>query len=177
METLVAKQLEYKGLSRFPFSLRPFPLSIPSILHQQNVLIRVLFTMVHRGTPNALAMVCLPSTEDVASLLRNRTFAGPTEPVHSSAEESTEFPCQSSDGLKTMLVFNGLTTRAQIGYVVSGDFCFIKGCGRGSALCVASGLLQAIKNGSICTKPLILLRNTDSLQYRFAEFTVDGNLY
>lgn len=170
MRTLISKQLQYKGLSQLP-SLSP-PSSIPSCLHLSNALIQVSFTMLHRGAPTALSMVYVPSMEDIASLQHNRTFSGPSECVHRSPEESTEVPCGDPDGGKSMQVFNGVTARTQLGYVISGDFCFIRGCGRGIALCVAGGLLQCVNRTPVDRKPLILIRENKSLQYRFAECSV-----
>ena len=115
-----------------------------------------------------MSMVCLPSSEDIASLQQDKTFASPVEPIHKSEKESTSISCRDT---KSMQVFSGATTRVQIGYVISGDFCFTRGCGTGIALCVASGLLQSIMK-TVGRKPLILIRECNSFCYRFAEFVL-----
>ena len=166
--TLLAKQLKDKGLIQHSTLPPESSLFVPPIFYNPSVLMYVSFAMVHRGSPSSMSMVCLPSSEDIASLQQDKTFASPVEPIHKSENESTSVSCRDT---KSMQVFSGATTRVQIGYVISGDFCFTRGCGTGIALCVASGLLQSIMK-TVGRKPLILIRECNSFCYRFAEFVL-----
>ncbi|XP_066991529.2 ribonucleases P/MRP protein subunit POP1 [Anabrus simplex] len=58
--------------------------------------------------------------------------------------------------------------RTVLGFVSKGDFSFTEACGVGIGYVVLPGLFELVKSGS----PLVLVRNTSSLQYRFAALDV-----
>ncbi|XP_032078555.1 ribonucleases P/MRP protein subunit POP1 [Thamnophis elegans] len=64
-------------------------------------------------------------------------------------------------------------SRVLLGFVTQGDFSLASGCGEALGFVSLTGLLQMLIDQPADKKGLVLLRNPDSLQYRFARLSVE----
>ncbi|XP_069477513.1 ribonucleases P/MRP protein subunit POP1 [Ambystoma mexicanum] len=64
-------------------------------------------------------------------------------------------------------------SRMVLGFVTQGDFSLAVGCGEAVGFVSLTGLLHMLARQPIDRKGTILVRNPASLQYRFAELTID----
>ncbi|CAH1264388.1 POP1 [Branchiostoma lanceolatum] len=127
------------------------PELVPVLSH----LVVVRLRMVSRGTPVAMAMICAPSEEDVAG----GVASSPVEPAHPEG--------MISDDCDVVRHCSRLT----LGYVTAGANSLAAGQGSGVGLCVVQGLLSALQVQQQ-GQAVVLVRNPNSAQYRFAHVTV-----
>ena len=134
-------------------------------------LIPVYLETTGRGVFRRGATISLPSTGDLKGSVTLHT-AGPVQPKL-SAKLSKDVPC-ISDETKTVACASEQPSRATIGFVMNGVHSL--GCGKGIATGFCS--LQSIVSWLILlhenhvSRPLVLLRNHSSYQYRFSELKV-----
>ncbi|XP_019634263.1 PREDICTED: ribonucleases P/MRP protein subunit POP1-like isoform X1 [Branchiostoma belcheri] len=119
-------------------------------------LVAVQLRMVSRGTPVAMAMICAPTEEDVSGCVS----CDPVEPTHT--EGTISHDC---DVVRHC-------SRLTMGYVTAGANSLSVGQGVGTGLCVVQGLLAALQVQQHRQPPVVLVRNPNSAQYRFAHITV-----
>lgn len=67
-------------------------------------------------------------------------------------------------------------SRKVIGYVTNGGYAFSQGLAIGSGCIVLCCLVTLMENMQHFSKPLVLVRNTKSLQYRFAHFHISTDV-
>ncbi|XP_077984492.1 ribonucleases P/MRP protein subunit POP1-like [Glandiceps talaboti] len=151
--------------------------------------------MVLRGVVTAFAMVCLPTSDDIQCLHSNKQYGGPSEPLHKDPSKvlkklEKKLKTKKSDNeldktSKAMLLsqMNSLSnpvitdvshscSRSAIGYVYEGSHRFSTGVGCALAFCALPGLLQLLADKQTSKHAIVLVRNTNSVQYRFAYMDV-----
>ncbi|CAN8001333.1 unnamed protein product [Ixodes hexagonus] len=143
-----------------------------------------------KGVPKRFDSVCIPNTDDLAALTRDKlSFDAPAEPCESlhkvprkrkSAEEKKSKRKKTARPTIEELLARpavgdivNCCSRRMIGCMVSGDYCFSAAAGRGIGYCSVLGLLVYVEESARRgTKPLVLLRHQHSVQYRFASLEV-----
>ena len=130
-------------------------------------IVQVHLVMLGRGAPSQLALICLPTKEDVLDAscrkkLGRGSAEGPTEPLHNRTFADTR-----ASGLKLPLGVLGSTVRQTIGFIVEGGFSHATAKGSGVGFVSALGLKKLLeeKPDRACNTT-VLVRCTYSLQYR-----------
>ena len=112
-----------------------------------------------KGSPQENAVIYIPTSKDLIQLQRNKSYGGPVEKVHKCNNRSSSVIGQSS--------------RDAIGWVTSGEFSFARGQGSAIGFCTFPGFCELItRTLREWCNPVVLVRNTSTFQYRFADITV-----
>lgn len=146
--------------------------------HKQSI-IHIEVKMVFRGVPDEHAVICIPTSTDLETLAKQKSFDGPKEPVHKDTEKKlkkkkimshTVSKEQSTESVEEKRIRNSCS-RDILGYVNHGGFSFASGNGIGLGFCFLAGLHKLLKQSSEY-RALVLVRNPSSYQYRFAYMSV-----
>jgi len=152
-------------------------------------LVPVTLSMVHKGTPTQFAQICLPTSEDMAALEKDRNYGGPVEPQGEDPREQQRHQLKrelKAKGVKKPVKLDCSLTvladgpgeirdtgsREVVGYVSAGGFSLGAGVGAGQGFVTASTFTRLLDVPRGKQGPLLLVRNTTSLQYRFARCSV-----
>ena len=111
-----------------------------------------------KGCPEDNAIICIPTPQDLMELQKDKSYGGPVEHVHKGNNASTVI---------------GQCSRKAIGWVTSGQYSFARGQGSGIGFCTFPGFCELIMTTlqEKCS-PVVLVRNTSTFQYRFANVIV-----
>lgn len=203
-------------------------LDIENAFECQNCLVRVKISILKKGCPRNLAIICLPKPEDLQKFANNSSWSGPVEKLNSDSNEAIRKTLRKNhlaqlkrlkrqrirhrkslvDKLNAMLNENLCTLhqkkesknlvslnqkmiheqsqkmsqlylptcrnvryscdREVMGYVTVGDFSFVDGKGVGLGYVTLNSLLDLIANKF----NIVLVRNTQTRQYRIAKFEI-----
>ena len=111
-----------------------------------------------KGCPHDNAVIYLPTLQDLKKLQKEKSYGGPTEPVHK---------CNNS----TSMI--GQSSRNAIGSVTSGQYSFVRGQGVAIGFCSLPGFCELIlRTLQEKCNPVVLVRNTSTFQYRFASVII-----
>jgi len=136
----------------------------PELVPVLTYLVAVRLRMVSRGTPVAMAMICAPTADDVSGGVAGGVAGGaacdPVEPAHPEG--------RISDDCDVVRHCSRLT----LGYVSAGANSLSLGRGVGVGLCALQGLLGVLQLQGQGQPPVVLVRNPNSAQYRFAHLTI-----
>ncbi|XP_070555586.1 ribonucleases P/MRP protein subunit POP1-like [Ptychodera flava] len=169
------------------------------IQHCRSALVCVKLRMVQRGVATAFAMVCMPATQDMLELEKNREYGGPQEPPHGDPQHALkklEKKCKrkkceselekrvkkklqshieaSRDSDDKVRYSN---SREIFGYVCEGSHTFSAGAGCALGYCTLTGLAHLLSKKQTNKPATVLVRNTNSDQYRFAYLNVVTNFW
>ncbi|EFN60971.1 Ribonucleases P/MRP protein subunit POP1 [Camponotus floridanus] len=188
----------------------------------QNCLVQVALSL-DKGRPNAFAIICMSTHEDLRRFEINKNYEGPVEKCHTDRDEKSrkiykkhlkEMEQLSRHRVKRKKtlrdkvlpekfdMIHDVRNRAKLsernkiisdrekenrkvnlpestevrnscdkevmGYVTMGDYSFLHGKGIGIGYVALPSLLEIIRKKS----NIVLVRNTDELQYRFARLEV-----
>ncbi|XP_035677416.1 ribonucleases P/MRP protein subunit POP1-like [Branchiostoma floridae] len=132
----------------------------PELVPVLTYLVAVRLRMVSRGTPVAMAMICAPTADDVSGGVAGGAACDPVEPAHPEG--------RTSDDCDVVRHCSRLT----LGYVSAGANSLSLGRGVGVGLCALQGLLGVLQLQGQGQPPVVLVRNPNSAQYRFAHLTI-----
>lgn len=165
-------------------------------------LVAVQVSFCQRGKPMCFAMICMPTTADLATQRPGdcteplhkdtaRKLANKRKRKHATMANVESVPnsdiatdrCQSVsvEGSKCGCWGECLVTgctRQTIGYVTQANFVFSVGCGQGVGFVALAGLFAALQNQQKVAPPhrqqgtRVLVRSPQSLQYRWAHLSV-----
>uniref|UniRef100_A0A4W5KJB0 Uncharacterized protein n=1 Tax=Hucho hucho TaxID=62062 RepID=A0A4W5KJB0_9TELE len=167
--------------------------------HGGSRLVWTRLSLLTKGQPEQHALVCVPTAEDLQLVRKEPGCTGPQEPLHTDHFKSRvkrprkkdhNKPGTSSANLTTPSSFctSALTlglwpeplpsvtshcSRVTLGWVTQGDFSLSAGCGEALGLLSLTGLLHTLLRQPDSQRGLVLLRNSGSLQYRFAKINVE----
>lgn len=133
---------------------------LPDVSNHDDSLVCVSLRMFSRGSPNAFAAIAIPTPDDLRTLNKKSNFSGPVEPLHKGSREQPS---------KNLI---GCCTREIIGYVTAGDYSLARGVGAGLGFCVLRGIVKAFAVVEENNEFVVLVRNTNTQQYRFAYLNV-----
>ncbi|XP_054897803.1 ribonucleases P/MRP protein subunit POP1 isoform X2 [Poeciliopsis prolifica] len=161
----------------------------------------VRLTLLSKGKPEAHAMVCAPTAEDLKLFGKSPESCGPQEPPHKDHYKSrikskkksskTATPSQVPDDPTTSTdphlpsdLILGLwpdplpsvashCSRVTLGWVTQGDFSLSVGRGEALGFVSVSGLLHTLLKQPPEVRGTLLLRNPTSLHYRFVRLNID----
>ena len=112
-----------------------------------------------KGCLQENAMIYIPTCKDLIEFQRNNSYGGPVEKVHKCNNYPSSVIGQSS--------------RDAIGWVTSGEFSFARGQGSAIGFCTFPGFCEVItRTLQLGCSPVVLVRNTSTFQYRFANVIV-----
>ena len=110
-----------------------------------------------KGCPENNAVIYIPSTEDIVKLKEDKRYSGPVE---------------DNKYKKNSTLINHCSRKA-IGWITSGQFSFSRGQGSAIGFCSYPGfrelIIQSLRENF---RPVVLVRNTNTFQYRFANVAV-----
>ena len=131
-----------------------------------HALLAINLVEVQKSCPLDSALICLPAPEDIRALANDSKYGGPVEPVHKIDKKNTGSFVGSS--LRTVIT---PCSRKVIGFVSSGAYSFARGRGSALGFCSFPAISELLLQCWLekC-RPLLLVRNTKSFQYRFATF-------
>ena len=156
----------------------------------QNALIPVSIEMNIKGVLRDFAMICIPLNEDIVALCGNAKYSGPVEPKHVDPKQIQKKKlkqemklkkvkkkvkidrtlCKISDNPNLTLE---TSSRKIIGFVSKGGHSLATGSGAGVGFVSAVGLSTLVKNSTGTNHNwTVLVRNSTSLQYRYARLLV-----
>ncbi|XP_064624406.1 ribonucleases P/MRP protein subunit POP1-like [Lineus longissimus] len=143
----------------------------------QSALVAVTLAMFGRGSPQEMAMICIPLRKDMDKLVKNKQYSGPCEPIvevkapPKPAKKKDKTPRNALPVLdpKTVVISS---TRKLIGFLTDGKFSLARGSGLGQGFCAVQGLLQLEDFHRVNGQLLVLVRDTNSVQYRFAKLSI-----
>jgi ribonuclease P/MRP protein subunit POP1 len=153
-------------------------------------LVPVRLDMIQKGSPGQFATICVPNKEDIELLNKNKNYGGPMEPLHVDpvlVEKKVLKKQLKQKGLKQkvkvdrtlkltsekdeMTVRTGC--RDVIGYLNSGGYSLGTGNGGGVGFVSTLALITLLRNSEASeNEPIVLVRGSTSLQYRFARLSV-----
>ncbi|XP_077088731.1 ribonucleases P/MRP protein subunit POP1 isoform X3 [Siphateles boraxobius] len=144
-------------------------------------LLWVRLRLLSKGQPALHAMVCVPTTSDLQLLRADGHCSGPQEPRHTDHPRARSDP---ADPERREPVLRGVCpppfprvvshcSRPVLGWVTQGDFSLTSGCGEALAFISLTGLTHTLLTQPQDQRGLVLLRNPASLQYRFAQISLD----
>ncbi|XP_052000041.1 ribonucleases P/MRP protein subunit POP1 isoform X2 [Xyrauchen texanus] len=162
-------------------------------------LVWVRLRLLSKGQPALHAMVCVPTTSDLQVLLKDGRSSGPQEPRHkdhlkdlrkckaSPAPKNKDSTPKDSDPPPSVIrssLVRGVwppplpsvlshCSRVTLGWVQQGDFSLAAGSGEALAFISVSGLLHTLLQQPREQRGVVLLRNPSSLQYRYAQISID----
>uniref|UniRef100_A0A8D0BDH9 POP1 homolog, ribonuclease P/MRP subunit n=1 Tax=Salvator merianae TaxID=96440 RepID=A0A8D0BDH9_SALMN len=176
---------------------------LPIFQHYPRALVWVSLTLLRKGSPELHTTICVPTKEDFLQLDRDQDFCGPQEPKHSDRfrNKMSKQKGRKREKVKkaTEVGASGIVhgtaaecedlvlglwpdplpdltshcSRVLLGFVTQGDFSLAFGCGEALGFVSLTGLLQMLVNQPPSKKGLVVLRNPASLQYRFAQLSVE----
>ena len=146
-------------------------------------LVPVQVTMVQRGHSQPFSMICLPTTDDIIKLGNDKLYGGPLEDIHMIEEPAKakkkvkpKIPIlhpqkRELPRLKTIV---RTCSRHIVGFIKEGNFSYAKGSGFGLGFVCYEGLLEIskLKRPDRMRDCIVLVRNSTSLQYRFAKLHI-----
>ena len=145
---------------------------------------------LNKGAPGPFSLICLPSLDDLSALAADPTYGGPVEPIHKEYMLPRKSKKKSDDTssdrkMKGKIVTDKLglpnledlnlvkfCTRKVIGYITNGVHAFSTGKGFGVGFCCVLGLRELIQGKDRRNRAVVLVRDTGSLQYRFAHVNI-----
>jgi ribonuclease P/MRP protein subunit POP1 len=151
--------------------------------YDSQCLIPIRVSMIQRGHSEPFSMICLPTIEDIVKLNKDKSYSGPLEEIHkiktlqkdkAKNKIKVKIPCPQTRELPKLKTILRSCSRHVIGFVKEGNFSYAKGSGFGLGF-VAS---QALPELSKLDRPerykdcVVLVRNSTSLQYRFAHLYI-----
>ncbi|XP_007550547.1 ribonucleases P/MRP protein subunit POP1 isoform X1 [Poecilia formosa] len=168
--------------------------------HKMSV-VWVRLTLLSKGKPEAHAMVCAPTAEDLKLFGKSPENCGPQEPPHKDHYKSrinhkkkssktatpsqvSDDPTASTDPHSPSDLILGLwpdplpsvtshCSRVTLGWVTQGDFSLSVGRGEALGFVSVSGLLHTLLRQPPELRGTLLLRNPTSLHYRFVRLNID----
>ncbi|XP_058034597.1 ribonucleases P/MRP protein subunit POP1 [Ahaetulla prasina] len=170
--------------------------------HYPRALVWVSLYLLRKGNPELHTMICIPEKDDLLQLDKDQRFCGPQEPKHKDQfknklskrkgrrKQANDGKVTEKSALKPMNAIADIQgvlglwphplpdvvshcSRVLLGFVTQGDFSLASGCGEALGFVSLTGLLQMLIDQPADKKGLVLLRNPDSLQYRFARLSVE----
>ncbi len=151
----------------------------------------VQVSLINKGAPGPFSLICLPSTTDLDLLAKNPQYGGPMEPIHKEyvlprkPNKKTKDGDDKSNKPKEKITTDKLgvpnledvnlvrfCTRQVIGYLTNGVHALSVGRGYGVGYCCVLGLRELVKGKPTDRPAVVLVRDTGSLQYRFATIKV-----
>ena len=150
-----------KGVSKVQSGDSSPNTSLPDTSEHNHSLVCVSLRMLNRSAPLPCATIAIPTLDDLRTFNKNKNFSGPVEPLHKGSWE--QLP-------KINLI--GCCTREIIGYVTAGDYSLVRGGGAGLGFCIVRGLLKALALAGETSEFVVLVRNTNTQQYRFSSLDV-----
>lgn len=144
-------------------------------------LLWVRLRLLSKGQPALHAMVCVPTTSDLQLLLKDGRSSGPQEPRHKDhlknlrEHKTQERPARLLQGVwpRPLPSVVSHCSRPTLGWVQQGDFSLATGRGEALAFISVSGLLHMLLQQPQEQRGVVLLRNPSSLQYRYAQISID----
>ncbi|XP_039544756.1 ribonucleases P/MRP protein subunit POP1 [Pimephales promelas] len=138
-------------------------------------LLWVRLRLLSKGQPALHAMVCVPTTSDLQLLRTEGQSSGPQEPRHTDPPSDPADPERVLRGVCPPPLPGVVThcSRTLLGWVTQGDFSLTSGCGEALAFISLTGLTHTLLTQPQDQRGLVLLRNPSSLQYRFAQISLD----
>uniref|UniRef100_A0A3B5MNS3 POP1 homolog, ribonuclease P/MRP subunit n=1 Tax=Xiphophorus couchianus TaxID=32473 RepID=A0A3B5MNS3_9TELE len=168
--------------------------------HKMSV-VWVRLTLLSKGKPEAHAMVCAPTAEDLKLFGKSPENCGPQEPPHkdhyksrinrkkkssktATPSQESDNPTASTDPHSPSDLLQGLwpdplpsvvshCSRVTLGWVTQGDFSLAVGRGEALGFVSVSGLLHTLLKQPPELRGTLLLRNPTSLHYRFVRLNID----
>lgn len=168
--------------------------------HKMSV-VWVRLTLLSKGKPEAHAMLCVPTAEDLKLFGKSPESCGPQEPPHKDHYKSrinrkkksakTATPSQESDHQTASTDLHSPSdlilglwpdplpsvashcSRVTLGWVTQGDFSLSVGRGEALGFVSVSGLLHTLLKQPPELRGTLLLRNPASLHYRFVRVNID----
>ena len=138
-----------------------------------NALIAVSFLCINKGEATDNAVISIPNEGDLTKLSTDPKYPGPKEPMHKGLKELFQTVADASKIQKSRATSIGSCTRWTIGHVTSGRYSYTNGKGSGVGFVCIKGLLACFdKQKTLGQGCIVLLRNTNSQQYRFARVSV-----
>jgi ribonuclease P/MRP protein subunit POP1 len=111
-----------------------------------------------KGCPQDNAVIYIPTPQDLMELQKDKFYGGPVEDVHKC-------------NIPSSLI--GQCSRKAIGWVTSGQYSFARGQGSAIGFCTFPGFCELIiRTVQKRCSPVVLVRNTSTFQYRFANIVV-----
>ncbi|XP_046858385.1 ribonucleases P/MRP protein subunit POP1-like [Xenia sp. Carnegie-2017] len=111
-----------------------------------------------KGSPQNNAILFLPTADDLMKLQQDKSYGGPVEHVHKTSQSSTVI---------------GQSSRKTVGWITSGQFSFTRGQGSAIGLCTFPAFSElVVRTLRMKTGLLLLVRNSNTFQYRFASVIV-----
>lgn len=152
-------------------------------------LIPVRLEVNHRGCPGQFSMICIPSKGDLNKLEKDKNYGGPLEPPSPDPvlEKKAKLKKEMKEkGIKKKVEVDrtlkmlsekdnikvNAVSRKVIGYMSSGGYTFGKGNAGGLGFVAALGLKDLLLGSKPKSGPTVLVRDTMSLQYRFAKLSI-----
>ncbi len=151
-------------------------------------LVGVRVSMLHRGTPGPFSMICVATPQDLLTLSTDHTYNGPCEPPHkdqhhidkkNKKKSKQSKKSKKSDNKATEVnVFHevktvqGVCSREVLGYLNHGSFALTEGKGSGKGFVAICGLVKVLREKKEDKQVIVLVRDTASLQYRFAYLSI-----
>ncbi|XP_061675526.1 ribonucleases P/MRP protein subunit POP1 isoform X2 [Syngnathoides biaculeatus] len=166
-------------------------------------LVWVRLSLLLKGKPDLHTMVCVPTSDDLKLLNEGHVSRGPQEPRHKDHLKSTikhskskskdtpsitdqtttmfEKPQSSSPASDFVLgvwpnplpSVTSHCSRVTLGWVTQADFSLSAGSGEALGFVSVTGLIQTLISQPLEHRGIVLLRNTKSLQYRFAKINIE----
>ena len=113
-----------------------------------------------KGSPQDNALLFIPTTQDLSDLKKDKKFGGPVEPINKG-------------NLTPSSTVIGQSSRKAIGWVTSAQYSFARGQGSAVGFCTFPGFCELmLRTSREKCGPVVLVRNTNTVQYRFANIIV-----
>ena len=168
---------------------------VTSVLEDQQyktALVPVQAEMCSKGLPGAMAMICVPTEQDLKNIQGTKDLNAPEESRHKIPKFSTKAKTKAgTKQLKTklsqkleedrknrMAQIRNSCSREIAGFVCGGGFDLSSGYGTGvgfitvRALKSMLALRDRIQKRLSAQRPMVLIRNVTSLKYRFATISI-----
>ena len=168
---------------------------VNSVLEGQQyktALVPVQVEMCSKGLPGAMSMICVPTEQDLKNIQGTKELNTPEESIHKIPKFSTKAKTKAgTKQLKAKLSqkleeerknrvarIRNSCSREVAGFVCGGGFDLSSGFGTGVGFVTVPALksMLALKNGiqkrPSAQRPMVLIRNTISLKYRFASISI-----
>ena len=168
---------------------------VTSVLEDQQyktALVPVQVEMCSKGLPGAMAMICVPAEQDLKNIQGTKDLTYPEENRHKIPKFSTKAKTKAgTKQLKAKLSqkldeerknrvvqIRKSCSREIAGFVCGGGFDLSSGYGTGVGFVTVPALksMVALRDGLEkrinAPRPMVLIRNTTSLKYRFATISI-----
>ena len=142
-------------------------------LNHEDALILVSFQGIGRGEAKENALISIPTRDDLEALAADKKCNGPMEPLHKGPKIAFQTVADMLHIDGSRLKRTGQCKRWTIGQVTSVRYSLRTGKGAGVGFVSALGLVGCLEaQVSKAAGCIVLLRNTDSQQYRYARLNV-----